>query len=95
MTKIVEGAAGRLLELDDRAGEPILTRAVLVPVVAEVFALAAAFGLDLDQPQSTALQTALVTAGVLVGGWLARRKAWSGRTVSEVLDRQLEGITRP
>jgi hypothetical protein len=94
-TRQVEGERGRLIELDTRSAEPILTRAVLVPLVAELFALAASFGFELDKAQSTTLQAVVVSVALLVGGWLARRKAFSGRTVNEVLDRQLEQVTRP
>lgn len=95
MTKIVEGEGGRLIQLDDQSTEPILTRAVLAPLVAEAFALAAAFGFELETAQALTLQAAVVSAALLAGGWWARRKAFSGRTVAEVVDRTMDQATRP
>lgn len=85
-TKLVEGAHGRTLEVDNEA-EPLLTRAAITAVVAAALSLLASFGLDLTQGQQAAVTAVALVVVPLVAAWWARRKTWSGKTVNEVLDK--------
>jgi hypothetical protein len=93
-TRQVEGAHGELIELDTKSTEPILTPA-LTATVTQVVAVAVAFGLDLDTAQQVAiigLPAALMPIAVW---WSARRKAWAGKTVGQVVERVEDQVTRP
>lgn len=95
MSKIVEGAGGEQLELDERSKEPVLKPAAITAAVGFVLSLAISFGLDLSDVQQGAILGLATIAAPFVAGWLARRRAWSGRKVAEVLDIQLDKATRP
>jgi hypothetical protein len=86
MTKLVVDATGQRLELDEHSTEPVLKPATIVAAVGAVLALAVSFGFDLTQAQLGSILTLTTVVAPLAAGWLARRKAWSGRSVSSVLD---------
>jgi hypothetical protein len=94
-TRMVEGAGGEPLELDPTDGNPLLSRAVVTALVAAILALAVSFGVDLSDSQQAAITAVAVAAAPIVLGVWARRKVWSGKTVGEVVDRQLDQATRP
>lgn len=94
MTKIVEGEGGRLLKLDDQSTEPLLVP-MATAAVAQLLAVLVAFNVDLTTAQQAAI-VGLPAGLVPLAAWLwARRKAWSGKTVAEVVDRTLDQATRP
>jgi len=82
MTKIVEGASGERLTLDETSAEPVLKPAAIVAAVGFLLSLAISLGLDLSDVQQGAILGLATVAAPLVAGWLARRKAWSGRSVA-------------
>lgn len=84
-TKLVEGAEGQTLELDPSAGEPLLTRAAITAAVAAVLSLAVSFGVNLTSTQQAGITAVALVVVPLAAAWWARRKTWSGKTVSEVL----------
>lgn len=94
-TKIVEGEHGRLLKLDPSSTDPVLQRAAVTAVAGLIAGVAARYGLPLSEGWADAVAVTLVVGLPLLAGWWARRKAWSGATVAEVLDRQLDQVTRP
>lgn len=94
-TRQVEGARGELLELDTTDGEPLLSRATVTAVVGAILALAVSFGVDLSDGQQTAILAVAVAAAPLLAAWWARRKAWSGKTVGEVVTHVEDQATRP
>lgn len=94
-TRQVEGDGGRLLELDKTDREPLLSRATITAAVGAVLALAISFGVDLSDGQQTAITTVAVVAAPLIAAWWARRKSWSGKTVTEVVEHVEDQVTRP
>jgi hypothetical protein len=85
MTKLVVDTDGERLRLDESSTEPVLKPAAIVAAVGAALSLAVSFGLDLTQTQQGAVMILATVAAPLVAGWIARRKAWSGRTVASVL----------
>lgn len=94
-TKIVEGESGRVLQLDPSSAEPLLNRAIITAAVSALLAAAVSFGLPLTDTQQDTVTALAVVVVPLALAWWARRKAWSGKAVAEVLDRQLDQVTRP
>lgn len=94
MSRIVEGQGGQPLVLDDKSQEPLLVP-MLTAALTHGVAVLVAFNVELTGAQQAAV-IGLPAVVVPLGAWLwARRRAWSGRTVAEVLDRQLDQVTRP
>lgn len=94
MSRVIEGESGQLYRLDDREGEPVLSRLVVTAVAGLLLSIATRYGLPLQQGQADAIALVLVTAGPIVGAVWARRKAWSGASVHEVLTHAQEAARR-
>lgn len=82
----MEGEGGRTLEVDTRAGEPLLTRTAITAAAAAVLSLLVSFGVDLTPTQQASITAVALIVVPLVAAVWARRKTFSGRTVGEVVD---------
>jgi hypothetical protein len=67
---------------DPGSRQPLLSRAVIVAAVGAALGLAAAFGLDLSEPQREAITVVAVAGAPLVAAVWAHRHVWSGATVA-------------
>lgn len=76
---------GQPMEIDPSSSEPFL-RYIAIPIGGLVLDGLLQLGLDLSDTTENAIHAAVFGAVVALYGWLVRRKVFSGKTTTKILD---------